>query len=117
MSHSARLAIAVVLLTVPLTLAGCTDQTVSANPPANALDPLAPEPGSTCTVHFRRDTLGAAADNAIPVTSGSHNGATVVLNGVIVNMNDDWLVLTSVEDDTQRWIPRSVILYLDVRAK
>jgi hypothetical protein len=69
-----------------------------------------PKRGSYCTVQFRRDTLGAAADLPIPPTSNMHNGAQTCVTGKFSRMDEDWVILTEGKDET--WIPRSVILLI-----
>jgi hypothetical protein len=70
----------------------------------------APKQGSYCTVQFRRDALGAAADNPIPPTTNVHNGAPTCISGKFSRMDEDWVILTEGKDET--WIPRSVILLI-----
>lgn len=71
----------------------------------------APKQGSYCTVQFRRDALGAAADNPIPPTTGSINGAGVCITGKFSRMDEDWVILTEGKD-VETWIPRGVILLI-----
>jgi len=102
MKITARLAIPALILNI-LVAAGCESKT-----PRTAHN--APKQGSYCTVQFRRDALGAAADLPIPPTTGSISGASVCVTGKFSRMDEDWVILTEGKDET--WIPRSVILLI-----
>jgi len=70
-----------------------------------------PKRGSYCTVQFRRDALGAAADLPISPTIGFISGANVCVTGKFSRMDEDWVILTEGKD-VETWIPRSVILLI-----
>jgi hypothetical protein len=74
---------------------------------------MSPPIGSTCSVHFRRDSLGVASESPIPISTGTHNGAEIILSGEIVKMDDEWLVL-KVAGKTETWVPQNVILHMTV---
>ena len=76
---------------------------------------LAGRPGDSCTVYFRRDALGVAADVPSGPTTGNQNGADVALSGEIVRQNDHWLVLK--QDKREFSIPVDSILMLEVTHK
>lgn len=108
MSANARYLLAGLLFTV----AGC-------HKPATVVVPeersARPQSGFVCTVHLRRDALGVQAASPIPVASTNHNGAEIGLKGTIYFADKDWLVLQDKTDHSQQWIPRDMILYLDVQ--
>jgi len=98
MKITARLAITALILSI-FVAAGCERKGHNV-----------PKRGSYCTVQFRRDTLGAAADLLVPPTSNMHNGAETCVTGKFSRMDEDWVILTEGKDET--WIPRSVILLI-----
>jgi hypothetical protein len=75
---------------------------------------LEPKVGSQCVVQFRRDALGGGVNsNPIGPTVDSVNGSQISLPGMIEKIGDDWLVLRT-RDNQQLWIPRGMILCLEV---
>ena len=85
---------------------------------------LAPKPGTMVTVQFRRDALGAASNLPISPTTGSINGARVSIQGNLVAVNQEAVLLLSMEGHSRRiidgipqprllWIPKSSILMID----
>jgi len=99
MKITARLAITLMILSI-FVAAGCERKGHNV-----------PKRGSYCTIQFRRDALGAAADLPIPPTTGSINGASVCVTGKFSRMDEDWVILTEGKD-VETWIPRSVILLI-----
>ena len=95
-----------------LTVAGCNSPATVVAPEERA---ACPQSGFACTVHLRRDMLGVQAAAPIPVASTNHNGADIGLRGTIYFADKDWLVLQDKSDHSQQWIPRNMILYLDVQ--
>jgi len=75
---------------------------------------FAPEIGSNCTVNFRRDALGSwgrgITDPAVAI-----EGNAGWISGSFSRMNDDWLILT--QKDSEHWIPRNMILLVEVDDK
>lgn len=115
MPHRARAIALAALLSVPLAWCGCNKPTVVNMPQPQRFPP---PNGSTCTVHFRPDALGAAGTAPIPANSSSHNGAELTLSGKVVTSDRDWLVIRPLNDDSrQQWIARDAILYVDVQMK
>jgi hypothetical protein len=71
-------------------------------------DSLSGKIGTTCSVQFRRgDALGGAAPLPVSPTTGSINGAEVVISGKLTGVDRDWVVL-----DGKTWIPKSSILLI-----
>jgi hypothetical protein len=87
-----------------LLLTGCGEEPVAGTPTI----------GKTCTVQFRRDALGAAMNLPVNPTTGSINGAEVMISGTIVDVTPEWIVLDSGRENLRTYVPRSVILLLDV---
>ena len=54
---------------------------------------LKPRIGKGCTVQFRRDALGAAADIPVSPTTGEINGASVTVAGTLSQVSDRWVVI------------------------
>jgi len=92
-----------------LVVCGCASGSTSSQKRMTMSPPI----GSTCSVHFRRDSLGVASESPIPISTGIHNGAVIILSGEIVKMDDEWLVL-KVAGKTETWVPRNVILHMKV---
>lgn len=67
-------------------------------------------PGSSITVMFRRDHLGAAASLPIPPTSQSHNGAATALFGTLVGISKEWVIVE--QKKVRYWIARESVLML-----
>ena len=75
----------------------CTDKTPR--------HPLVSNIGKPCTVQFKRNALGGAADLPVPPTTGSINGAEVSINGKIRAVDEYGLLLESGEINIgYRWI-------------
>jgi len=77
-----------------------------------------PEPGTICTVQFRRDALGGASLTS-PLTN-KHNGAEVSLGGTLIAINREAILLEYSDPSrygqpgTRRlWIPKSSILLIE----
>lgn len=85
-------------------------------PPANsavrAAAAAAPPTGHACRVHFRRDAMGLSGGVPLGVGQGSIAGRAVEMSGTIEQVTEDWLVLRTGE--TRWWIPRSVILAIEL---
>jgi hypothetical protein len=103
-------------LTFPLLafLAGCGSDDIA----AESTRALRSKVGYYCTVQFRRDALGAAAASGIPPTTGSMNGASVELTGLLKDVKGDYLVIETPRpgDPTKKneyWVPRHSILLLE----
>ena len=72
-----------------------------------------PPNGRQCTVQFRRDALGAAANLPIsPLTDGI-NGADTTVAGILKHTSDEWVILD--RGGKEIWIPKSVILLMHFR--
>ncbi len=74
----------------------------------NYADTGGPELGKTCTIQFRRDALGAAANLPISPNTDGINGADTSISGKLVRVTTDWLVIERGGKDL--WIPQSVVL-------
>jgi len=81
-----------------------------------------PKPGTFCTVQFRRDALGGAANLPVSPTTTNINGATVSLQGELIAVSHDAILLDQVNDHyivsdvpqmKRFWIPRSSILSIE----
>ncbi len=92
-------------------LTGCerTPETESAKPSPHALSEYIDRP---VRVQFRRDTLGASANLPIGPRTTSTNGAETSLSGKLVRVVDEDIVIE--EDRRLKWIPREVILYVEL---
>ena len=74
-----------------------------------------PPAGSYVVVQFRRDYLGLASDKP---TTPMGEGASLALgsSGTLKRINEEFVVLGVDNEPTRElWIPRSVILLLDVK--
>jgi hypothetical protein len=80
-------------------------------------DSSAPKPGSYVYVQFKRNYLGLASDK--PTTPmGEGMNMQLASSGEMKSLNDEFLVLkVDGEPGRELWIPRDVILMLDVRNK
>jgi hypothetical protein len=72
--------------------------------------------GKPCVVQFRRDALGMANPNPLTPTSGGLNGGITMVSGTLVVDHTDWLVLSTANGE-EMWIPKSVVLLVQVPAK
>jgi hypothetical protein len=70
----------------------------------------APPTGKECSIQFRRDSLGAAADLPISPETDSINGATVSLHGTIRSAGGDWICIE--RKGAEIWIPKANILLI-----
>lgn len=70
--------------------------------------------GKRCSIQFRRDALGAAMDLPVSPTTGGINGAVVQIGGKIVSVTPDWIVIEAGEGTNRTYVPRSVILLIEV---
>lgn len=69
------------------------------------------ETGKACTVQFRRDALGAAANLPVSPTTHSINGAATCVMGTLKRATGEWVVIE--KNAKEIWIPRSVILLIE----
>ena len=90
----------IVLVAVGCATAGCSSAKGKA---------FSDKVGQHCTVQFRRDHLGGAADLPVPPTADSINGAAVSLSGTLSGTKEDWVVLT-LQNNKSIWISTSSIL-------
>ncbi len=92
----------VAALAFNLLLAGCDKPaaTVSSTPPS----------GRQCTIQFRRDVLGIAANLPVPPMTDSINGADTSISGILKSTSDEWVVLDS--GGKEIWVPKTVILLI-----
>ncbi|MDG1491581.1 MAG: hypothetical protein P8R43_06785 [Planctomycetota bacterium] len=72
-----------------------------------------PDVGEFVTVQFRRDALGAAHTLPIDPTTHVFNGASTNLQGELVSLDADWVVVR--EGDNTHWIARPTVLLLSQR--
>jgi hypothetical protein len=89
------------LLPIALGLLGCDSRSSGPQPPT----------GSQVTVQFRRDYLGGAKDGPASATLGSINDNQVALQGKLVRVTDEWLVVENA--GREQWVPRAAVLYID----
>ena len=93
----------VAVLTVTLMNTGC-DRAQAAPGSLN------PPNGKSCTVQFRRDALGTAANLPVPPMSSAINDAATSVTGVLKLTTEEWVVLD--RDGKEVWIPKGVILLI-----
>ena len=67
--------------------------------------------GKACTVQFRRDALGAAANLPVSPTTHSINGAETCVMGTLKRATAEWVVIE--KNAKEIWIPKSVILLIE----
>ena len=80
----------------------------------NRREQVEPKIGMQCVVQFRRDALvGGVSKNPIGATVDSVSGSPISLAGMVEKIGDEWLVLRT-RENKQLWIPRNMILYLEV---
>ena len=108
-----HLTLATVLLTLAgiLAVGGCDNSDDGTMVGGHAY----PQPGSYVVVQFRRDYLGLAGEKA---TTPMGEGANLTLgaSGTLKRVNEEFVVLgVDNEPNRELWIPRSVILLLDVK--
>lgn len=96
-----------------LLMAGCKVETHEGRSGSQGAAGIKPEVGSACTVQLRRDALGAST-GLIPPDTESVGGATVSVRGKFSRMDDNWVVLAASDKD-EIWIPRGMILLIEVR--
>ncbi len=96
------------LLAVMSVCVGCAEKSKTV---AAAKNQDNPTPNDTlCVVHFKRNYLGIARDTPISLTTGNFNGADITVAGKLKKVTDEWIVVETT--DSEKWIPREVILYL-----
>lgn len=74
--------------------------------------PGQPPTGKNVTVQFRRDALGSAHTLPISPTTDSQNGAKVSLQGKLIKVNEEWVVLEY--QKKKHWIPRDAVLLIRI---
>ena len=104
------------LALVALGLCGCNSGSTATADSSQERVTISPPVGSACDVHVHRNLLGVASDTPISIESGTYNGADLFISGYVVKMDHEWLVL-KVDDNTEKWIPRNVILHMTVTAR
>jgi len=68
--------------------------------------------GRRCTVQFRGDALGAAADLPVSPTTGNINGADVSISGTLETVEGEWLAIKS--GSRAQFIPQTAVLMIQV---
>ncbi len=116
MRKSQLLVTSPILIVVTLILSGCTFQSTVTSDSDKERLATAPPIGSSCSVHFRRSSLGVASANPIPIDSGNHNGADLTVSGEVVKLDAQWLILKTGES-TEEWIPLVVILHMTMNSR
>jgi hypothetical protein len=91
----------VAALATTLIITGCNEAQASTAPHRKGL----------CTVQFRRDALGAAANLPISPMVNGINGSETCIRGTLTSSNDDSVSIKSGDKDI--WIPKSVILLIE----
>lgn len=84
-------------------------------PAASSVAPAeSPQPptGTACRVYLRRDALGMAGPSPLAPNLDAPLQRGTVVNGTIDQVTDAWLVLKS--DSGRIWIPRNVVLLIEV---
>ena len=77
--------------------------------------------GKSVTVQFRRDILGTESDLPVGPNTDNINGAETVVSGTLLKVNADSIVVENNvniainEKMSQRWIPREVILLVEMK--
>jgi hypothetical protein len=69
-----------------------------------------PPVGKQCTVQFRRDALGVAANLPVPPMAEDINGADTSISGTLKSAAGDWVVLD--QSGTEVWVPKTAILLI-----
>jgi hypothetical protein len=64
-----------------------------------------------CTIQFRRDALGAAANLPISPMTGGINGADTAISCTFKSMREDWVIVERAGKEV--WIPKGVILLME----
>ena len=82
---------------------------------AAALGSGGPPLGENCTVQFRRDALGSAANLPVSPLTGSINGAETCVIGKLRSFSGEWVVVERAADTL--WIPKAVVLLVQAGAK
>lgn len=72
---------------------------------------LAPAAGAQCTVLYLAEPLGMEKNSLSPQQIA---GVSNHVQGTFVQLNDDWIVLET-NDEEQLWIPREHVLLLRVK--
>jgi len=91
-------------------LSSCSN---SVKPPKELLNPTV---GSMCKIQFKRDALGAAVASPVPPMTDNFNGADTNVIGKLDGVSREWVVLTT-NDSKKLWIPREVVLLIEVERK
>jgi len=116
MYKSQRILSWTLLALVALGLCGCNSGSTAPENSSQELVTISPPAGSACDVFVRRNLLGVASDDPISIETAMYNGGVLFIGGSVVKMDREWLVL-KVDDKTEKWIPRSVILYMTVTSR
>ena len=101
-------------------LAGCSDMPSNSSsgplPPRAIADrPIGDNPpvGADCIVQFKRDLLGGTNATPISPTTTNQNGADLTVQGTLVKIDSDWVVIKDAMHATHLWwIPRQNVLML-----
>lgn len=104
------------LALVALGLYGCNSGSTAPENSSQDLVTISPPAGSGCDVFFRRNLLGVASDDPISIETGTYNGGVLFISGFFVKMDHELLVL-KIDDNTEKWIPRNVILHMTVTSR
>jgi hypothetical protein len=67
--------------------------------------------GQSCRIALRRDALGLAAAGVAEPMAPAIGGKQVLLEGTIVDVGDDWIVLQGAQ---RWWVPTSSILMIEI---
>jgi hypothetical protein len=102
-----RRAVAAITIALAPAIAGCDSRSAAA-PADSSLG--GPPTGGTCTVQFRRDALGSGGSPVSPTTD-SINGAEVSIQGTLVRVDSEWVVVD--REHRELWVPRQSVLLLD----
>lgn len=104
----------VLLLLLAAAMSGCGQSpTVLAATDAAPKDQI--PAGAVCLVQLQRNALGAGSSTPISATRTQINDAVLALEGTMVRMNSDWVVL-KLADKSECWIAKSAVLTITIRA-
>ena len=79
--------------------------------------PIGPEPGTGCTIQFRRDALGSAGDLPVLPIARIINGtiASISISGELIAIDHEAILISS--EQKRFWIPKHSILFIEYLTK
>lgn len=73
---------------------------------------LSKEIGSEVTVFLKRNELGMAANLPLSPSSSGINGAGATLNGKLLKVNENGILISLYNSDHSAWVPLHSILHI-----